>query len=358
MLSAALRRGTLAVVHSQLGIAKSAAAGQNNLPLTGIVSWRRLLTTTVPRWSEKTDAENPDKKAEAAPSKNLPGAGEETDASRAALWDQMLNTIIVDPVENANADARLRKPRDALGSGLHAWPGSFDDNGISSTIMAQLENEFRSRPTIGPPTPATPTTGRSVSASNSYGSSSAAMLYRNLMGTLRRNNVRRELRLEERYEKPNQKRRRLRSERHRRRFADMIRKKVQLVCTCCSYLDYEPQSARRLNGTYPPVVGSTWLYCPFLANGHVVGWCSRCGTVACSLFFGTWTYVPEGLSQANLSIQSPELFKDLSVKHRFTEGSLPTRRSYSCYVAACYATGSWINCYRIPRLFCIYCRLW
>ena len=55
------------------------------------------------------------------------------------------------------------------------------------------------------------------------------MLYRNLMGTLRRNNVRRELRLEERYEKPNQKRRRLRSERHRRRFADMIRKKVQLV---------------------------------------------------------------------------------------------------------------------------------
>ena len=49
------------------------------------------------------------------------------------------------------------------------------------------------------------------------------------MATLRRNNVRRELKLTERYEKPNQMRRRKRSERHRRRFADMIRKKVQLV---------------------------------------------------------------------------------------------------------------------------------
>ena len=55
------------------------------------------------------------------------------------------------------------------------------------------------------------------------------MLYRSLMATLRRNNVRRELKLTERYEKPNQMRRRKRSERHRRRFADMIRKKVQLV---------------------------------------------------------------------------------------------------------------------------------
>ena len=44
-----------------------------------------------------------------------------------------------------------------------------------------------------------------------------------------RNNVRRELKLNERYEKPNQMRRRKRSERHRRRFADMVRKKVQLV---------------------------------------------------------------------------------------------------------------------------------
>ncbi|KAF8323187.1 hypothetical protein DL93DRAFT_2070738 [Clavulina sp. PMI_390] len=43
------------------------------------------------------------------------------------------------------------------------------------------------------------------------------------------NNVRGELRLVERYEKPTDKRRRLKSERHRRRFADMIGQKVRIV---------------------------------------------------------------------------------------------------------------------------------
>lgn len=40
--------------------------------------------------------------------------------------------------------------------------------------------------------------------------------------TLNQNNVKKELRLEERFEKPNAKRRRLKSERHRRRFAEMV----------------------------------------------------------------------------------------------------------------------------------------
>ncbi|PWN53162.1 hypothetical protein IE53DRAFT_384389 [Violaceomyces palustris] len=57
----------------------------------------------------------------------------------------------------------------------------------------------------------------------------AGVTYKRLMATLRRNNVRNELRLVERYEKPNEERRRKKSERHRRRFADMVRKKVQLV---------------------------------------------------------------------------------------------------------------------------------
>ena len=187
------------------------------------------MSTSVPRFAEKSDPPKSENVSTAPSAKDSAAPEENSEASRAALWDQMLNTIIVDPVDSANPDAKLRKSRDALGAGLDGWTGTSGQQGLSNSIMEQLESEFRSRQTIGPATPATPTTGRTVSAANSYGNNSAAMLYRNLMGTLRRNNVRRELRLEERYEKPNQQRRRLRSERHRRRFADMIRKKVQLV---------------------------------------------------------------------------------------------------------------------------------
>ncbi|KAF9519972.1 hypothetical protein BS47DRAFT_914393 [Hydnum rufescens UP504] len=53
--------------------------------------------------------------------------------------------------------------------------------------------------------------------------------YSRVMGILSRNAVRKELRLAERHEKPTDKRRRLRRERHRRRFAEMIKNKVQVV---------------------------------------------------------------------------------------------------------------------------------
>lgn len=231
MLTAGMHRTAFAALRQA---ARPAFAA---VPLTAAlrpatVHGARMLSMTPLRWSEKKGEETaqpaPSAPSDAAPSNDKARATEaDSEASRAALWDQMLNTIIVDPVDSANADARLRKPRDALG--FDAWSSSESTSGLSTSIMDQLESEFRARPTIGPAKPATTTTGRSVSAANSYGNNSAAMLYRNLMGTLRRNNVRRELRLEERYEKPNQKRRRLRSERHRRRFADMIRKKVQLV---------------------------------------------------------------------------------------------------------------------------------
>ncbi|KAJ3480941.1 hypothetical protein NLI96_g8003 [Meripilus lineatus] len=50
-----------------------------------------------------------------------------------------------------------------------------------------------------------------------------------LQRTLRQNNVTRELRMAERHEKKGVKRRRLSSQRWRRRFAHEVRKKVQLV---------------------------------------------------------------------------------------------------------------------------------
>lgn len=197
--------------------------GSSLLAFAPLNTVRALRTTPVYAEKNRTDTPPP------TPASSSATPGKDSEASRAALWDQMLNTIVVDPVDTS-ADAQ-RKSRDVFGANLDAWSSGPSSNAQATSVMDQLEDEFRSRPTIGPAAPATPTTGRSVSASNSFGNNSVSMLYRNLMGTLRRNNVRRELKLQERYEKPNQKRRRIRSERHRRRFADMVRRKVQLVRT-------------------------------------------------------------------------------------------------------------------------------
>lgn len=72
-----------------------------------------------------------------------------------------------------------------------------------------------------------PSAGRTVILDGRHVDVGRAMS--SLNGILRRNEIRRELQLGDRYEKPNQKRRRLRSERHRRRFAHMVREKVKLV---------------------------------------------------------------------------------------------------------------------------------
>ncbi|WFD20968.1 hypothetical protein MCAP1_003223 [Malassezia caprae] len=150
----------------------------------------------------------------------------QSEADRAALWNQMLNTIIVDPADGSLGSANMHRRMPAGGVG--ASPRKPDGTVDMHSMIEQLDREFRERPTYGLATPGTPTTGRSVSVSNTYNGTSAT-LYRQLSQLLARNHVRRELKLVERYEKPNQMRRRKRSERHRRRFADMIRKKVQLI---------------------------------------------------------------------------------------------------------------------------------
>ena len=157
---------------------------------------------------------------------------QQAEAARADLWNQMLNTIIVDPPEKpplgAGVSPRSSGLRGHVGVDAHGSKNLDGTQGMSGMIE-QLDMDFRERPTFGLTKPSTPFTGRSVSIPNVYNNTSAT-LYRQLSQILNRNNVRRELRLNDRYEKPNQKRRRKRSERHRRRFADMIRKKVQLVC--------------------------------------------------------------------------------------------------------------------------------
>ncbi|KAJ2083175.1 hypothetical protein H4R24_001005 [Coemansia sp. RSA 988] len=57
----------------------------------------------------------------------------------------------------------------------------------------------------------------------------AARAFGRLNRILSENNIRRELKLRERYEKPTNKRQRLRRESHARRFKDEVRRKVHLV---------------------------------------------------------------------------------------------------------------------------------
>lgn len=69
--------------------------------------------------------------------------------------------------------------------------------------------------------------GRSITGVNKNFNVETAL--RRLNITLSRNKIKKELRLNEFYEKPSDKRQRLSRERHRRRFQEVVRKKVQLV---------------------------------------------------------------------------------------------------------------------------------
>ncbi|WFD00285.1 hypothetical protein MYAM1_003033 [Malassezia yamatoensis] len=230
MLCAEMHRGVLSAMRFTVSMprAKPSLSSSYLAPLFAAHT-PRFMSVSFPRLADKKDAQPPKFELGSQSGNASKNPDDSKAASRAALWDQMLNTIIVDPVDHIRPEGKHPRSSDTLGGDPHNWTRSANSSRLAGSSLERLEEEFRERKTIGPPAPATPTSGRTVSATNSYGNTSATMLYRNLMSTLRRNSVRRELRLGERYEKPNQKRRRLRSERHRRRFADMIRKKVQLI---------------------------------------------------------------------------------------------------------------------------------
>ncbi|KAL9933132.1 hypothetical protein V8E36_007850 [Tilletia maclaganii] len=96
---------------------------------------------------------------------------------------------------------------------------------ISDWLDQNLDRRFRERRLLGGNEPHTTTSGRSILVN----AGDVTRAFRQMNGALKRDDIRNELRRGERYEKPNQERRRKRSERHRRRFADLVRKKVQLV---------------------------------------------------------------------------------------------------------------------------------
>jgi len=72
-------------------------------------------------------------------------------------------------------------------------------------------------------------TGRTVDVKQGSGPEGLNQAWNKLNNILRENNVRQELRLTIRHEQKGEKRRRLRRERWRRKFADEVRKKVSLV---------------------------------------------------------------------------------------------------------------------------------
>lgn len=99
---------------------------------------------------------------------------------------------------------------------------------LSPAQRLEQQEKAWSRRSLHGDDPVTPYTGRTLEVNQKNPVSQA---YKRLLTLLRRNEVRTQLKLAERYEKPNQERRRKKSQRHRARFADMIRKKVQLVST-------------------------------------------------------------------------------------------------------------------------------
>jgi len=102
-----------------------------------------------------------------------------------------------------------------LGNGFH--PSSRGNYGISDLSKTPAQRWLAA--SVNPPGKiGTRYTGRSIPVreGNVLGA------YYGLNSILGQNNVRRELKLGERYEKPTERRRRIQSERHRRRFAQAV----------------------------------------------------------------------------------------------------------------------------------------
>ncbi|KAJ1024825.1 hypothetical protein NDA16_002865 [Ustilago loliicola] len=143
-------------------------------------------------------------------SADKPSSNKPTTSSAASTYTAILDSL---------TDSYEKTTR---GAGRHSRPSDGRRG-----YVEDLEADWSARAVYGEPSwPATPFSGRSIRVTSQADPSRA---YAQLAVLLKRNNVRQELRLQQRYEKPNEERRRKKSERHRKRFADMVRKKVQLV---------------------------------------------------------------------------------------------------------------------------------
>lgn len=114
-----------------------------------------------------------------------------------------------------------------LGAAGHSgWRGHFTSSSSARSAPASApptpENNWRLAPVVNYSLPITTTTARSFPVRNM----DVGRAYRLLNRTLQENNIRKELRRQERFEGPSDKRVRLDSERHRRRFKVAVGKAV------------------------------------------------------------------------------------------------------------------------------------
>lgn len=152
-------------------------------------------------------------------------AAKPTPAQTQSQWDFLLGTM--NQGRSTEAAGRAGRLDSAFASPIYNHLNSGKRLTKSQQIQAfeSLWQENHTLPSLYKP--AKPSEGRTVAFDRNTLDFSAA--FGQLQGIMRRNKVRSELILGDRYEKPNQRRRRLASVRHRRRFADLVRQKVQLV---------------------------------------------------------------------------------------------------------------------------------
>ncbi|KAJ2384912.1 hypothetical protein GGI23_006828 [Coemansia sp. RSA 2559] len=109
--------------------------------------------------------------------------------------------------------------------GGRSFVGDSLDSMMSRRLAEESRKQFASSLDKGLSSTGVPIVGRSVAVV----SGGPAKAYARLNRIMTTNNVRRELYLRQRYEKPKYKRQRLRFESHARRFKDEVRNKVHLV---------------------------------------------------------------------------------------------------------------------------------
>ncbi|WWD19311.1 ribosomal protein S21 [Kwoniella shandongensis] len=138
------------------------------------------------------------------------------------------NTQSQEKTKSALSSLRFEIPSSSSSStGTGSGSGSGSASSSSSSTDPNVEDWWTiasRRNHIGYPN--TVYTGRSILVPRGGEFNTA---YRRLNGLLRNGNMKKELRLGEFYEKPSVRKRRLLSERHRRRFKEMVRTKVQQV---------------------------------------------------------------------------------------------------------------------------------
>ncbi|GHJ89734.1 hypothetical protein NliqN6_6136 [Naganishia liquefaciens] len=128
--------------------------------------------------------------------------------------------------QSSIATSFLRNALPSANASASSSSSTEDDPSTSATAESWWRSTYAHRSW---PKPGNQYTGRSVPVSPRSGDQGVSVAVRRLSGILTRNRVKRELKLGEYYEKPSERKKRLAVERHRRRFQDLVRHKIELV---------------------------------------------------------------------------------------------------------------------------------